>query len=374
VTPKVMVVGVFKDGTGFTQGSTNLVLSLDSVGVDVVPRTVKLNGINGEVPQRILDLEQKSAQGCNVVIQHLLPNMMKFERNCGINIATLAPEAAFEGTNWSEHLNLMDEVWVQSEYSRRCCLDSGVNAPVRNVQHAFDIDRYTRSYGKIDLPPGFKFYAIADFNRRKNLGALLRAFHTEFAPEENVQLIVKVSSAQLDARRLGQELVNMSNEIKRSLKLYPNESFYKKEVFIPDFCSNEKIYELHNSCDCFVNSSMAEGWSVPTFEAMAFGKGVIAPRSTGFLEYLTDDNSYLVDVYEEPCFSCLDTLPYLYTAREDFYVPSINGLRKAMRRAYANQEEMAQKARQAVADSQAFSLETIGAKLRGILGEFTTEK
>jgi glycosyltransferase involved in cell wall biosynthesis len=371
---KVMVVGVIKDNTGFSVGSQNLILSLDSVGVDVVPRTVKLNGINGEVPERILDLEQKTARGCNVVIQHLLPNMLKFDRNCGVNIATFAPETSFSGCDWSEHINMMDEVWVQSEHSRNCCLDSGVTVPVRNIQHAFDLDRYMRSYAKIELPAGFKFYTIADFNRRKNLGGLLRAFHTEFAPEENVQLVVKVSSSQLDPRRLGQEMVNISNEIKRSLKLYPNESFYKKEVFIPDFCSNEKIYELHNSCDCFVNPSMGEGWSVPTWEAMAFGKGIVAPRSTGFLEYLTDDNSYLVDCYQEPAFGCMDTLPYLYTAREDFYVPSINGLRKAMRTAYSDQKEMAKKAAKGIESSQAFGLETIGAKLKRALCDLTTEK
>ena len=40
---KVLYVGCYRDGTGWGKAAENYILAMDAVGIDVVPRSVKLN-------------------------------------------------------------------------------------------------------------------------------------------------------------------------------------------------------------------------------------------------------------------------------------------------------------------------------------------
>jgi hypothetical protein len=75
---KVLYIGVYRDMTGWGQAARDYILSLDAVGIDVVPRAIKLDNSKPEIPDRIKELEQKNSAGCDIVIQHLLPDMMQY--------------------------------------------------------------------------------------------------------------------------------------------------------------------------------------------------------------------------------------------------------------------------------------------------------
>ncbi len=49
------------------------------------------------------------------------------------------------------------------------------------------------------------------------------------------------------------------------------------------------------ACDCYVSLHRSEGFGLTAAEAMLLGKPVIATRYGGNLEFMTDENSYLVD-------------------------------------------------------------------------------
>ena len=91
---KVLFIGVYKDGTGWGNAAQHYILALDAAGVDVVPRAIKLNNRNAEVPQRILQLEKKSSKGCTHVIQNVLPHHMEYSGDFEKNIGTLNMEVA----------------------------------------------------------------------------------------------------------------------------------------------------------------------------------------------------------------------------------------------------------------------------------------
>ncbi|SVE59243.1 uncharacterized protein METZ01_LOCUS512097, partial [marine metagenome] len=57
---KVLYIGNWRDGTGWGNAAQSYILSLDAADVDVVPRHIKLNERECEVPDRILKLEKKS--------------------------------------------------------------------------------------------------------------------------------------------------------------------------------------------------------------------------------------------------------------------------------------------------------------------------
>lgn len=59
---KVLYIGCYRDGTGWGQAAIDYILSLDAAGIDVVPRPIKLNDRQINLPKRISELEQKTLQ------------------------------------------------------------------------------------------------------------------------------------------------------------------------------------------------------------------------------------------------------------------------------------------------------------------------
>ena len=74
---KVLYIGCYRDGTGWGQAATDYILAMDTAGIDVVPRPIKLNSNQIKVPDRIIELEKKDSSGCNICIQHILPHLME---------------------------------------------------------------------------------------------------------------------------------------------------------------------------------------------------------------------------------------------------------------------------------------------------------
>jgi len=63
---KILYVSHHKEGTGWGQAAVDYILSMDSAGLDVVPRAVKINNRNPNIPNRILQLERKSSKGFTI--------------------------------------------------------------------------------------------------------------------------------------------------------------------------------------------------------------------------------------------------------------------------------------------------------------------
>ena len=51
---KILYLGHYKEGTGWSKAAIDYIMALDSVGVDVVCRNIKLTDRTGEVPDRVL--------------------------------------------------------------------------------------------------------------------------------------------------------------------------------------------------------------------------------------------------------------------------------------------------------------------------------
>ena len=82
--------------------------------------------------------------------------------------------------------------WVRGKKRKSEGKESGISVPQYVVPHAVDFEKFKGPFKNV-LDGAFFFYTIMEANNRKNLGALIKAFHTEFAIDENVQLVVKIS-------------------------------------------------------------------------------------------------------------------------------------------------------------------------------------
>lgn len=360
---KVLYIGHYRDGTGWANAAVNNILALHKAGIDVVPRAVSYNSKDSEYPQQIKDLELKSSYGCDICIQHVLPHLYSYSSDYIKNIGYLATETTnFKDTGWAQHCNIMDQIWVPSLASKASCRLSGVKTDIQIVPHSLDIQSYASSEGgkKIqELKNSFNFVFIGEFIERKNIQALLKAFHSEFDTKEPVNLFIKTSGKDLSY------INNYCEQVKSGLKI---KKTYKKEIIVSGKIPKEDYISVLSQCHVFVMPSRGEGFCIPALEAMALGLSVISTANTGL-----DDFAYgfRVGSTSVPCFGAVDTLPYLDNANSEWYEIDHKQLRFAMRSAYMKytsgetQQDFNRATKRAIQYDHAF----IGKQMKEILND-----
>ncbi len=125
----------------------------------------------------------------------------------------------------------------------------------------------------------FKFLTVGQIDVRKNIDTLIKAFKEEFGDNRNVCLILKIYSPNYCVPMWIKEH-------------NPSPNIFWLEQRVNDMAN------LYRSCNAYITTDLGEAWSGPTQEAMLSGIPAIAPRHSGHLDYMTDKNSYLIDVGE----------------------------------------------------------------------------
>jgi len=368
---KVLYIGCYRDGTGWANAAQGYILSLDSANIDVVPRFLKLNERQGNVDEKIVELEKKSSKNCDVVIQHVLPHYFdyngKFDKNIGLYVTETS---SCVNTAWPERINLMDEAWVPNKFmAQEVCKQSLIQTPHYVIPHAFNLKKYQEIYEPLQIPEikdKFVFYYIGEATRRKNIGAILKAFHLEFAPSEDVAIVIKAHIPGQPADVAENYLREMSSKIKEGLKLYQHASMYHGEILMGDYLTDEQIMRLHATCDCFVSASFGEAWGIPIFDAMAMGKTPICTDDGGPKDFI-GEGGYLIESRDEPCFGASDTFDEIYVGNESWSSPSIIEIMKKMRSAYEDKKTKERKSCEGINNSYLYSYSSVGQTMKDTL-------
>ena len=368
---KVLYLGCYRDGTGWAHAAIDYILSLDAAGIEVVPRFIKLNENNGEVPRRIDELERNSDKNCDIVIQHILPHQVDYRGEFDKNISLYVAETDnCKNSAWPDRINLMDEAWVPNIHlAENFTKNSNMMTKHFVIPHACDTSKYQKSYNKLDIPflkNKFVFYYIGEITRRKNVGAILKAFHSEFDINENVELLIKGHIPGQSANETESHLRDMSNKVKDGLKIHRQGSSYHQEVFVCDYLSEDQIFDIHNTCDCFVSASFGEAWGIPIFDAMAMGNTPICCDNGGPSDFLKG-GGILTPCREEPCFGVFDSFDDLYTAKENWYSIDINAMKKNMRQIFENSKVREDIASQGINSAYDYSYMNVGSLMKKTL-------
>ena len=110
---------------------------------------------------------------------------------------------------------------------------------------------------------------MGEFVSRKNIEALIKAFHLEFHPAEPVNLFLKIHRPNTNPDECMKTFQDYVTHIKSGLKLRQN---YKEEIVLSGRFNRVDLLSLMNQCHCFVMPSYGEAWCIPAFDAMGFGK------------------------------------------------------------------------------------------------------
>lgn len=205
--------------------------------------------------------------------------------------------------NWPLLINLMDALFVPCEMNKTAFEKSGVVKPIYILPHVsqfqgLNIPASTEWLNSILEPVSdcFIFYFIGEWTDRKAPWKIIQAFNNEFDKCEHVALILKTGTrdwtkTDRKLRNLFRRSEGLSSDAFRRFFKWKN----KRIIHITKELSDSEIMALHNNCHCFISLTRGEGWGMPSYEAAWYGKPIIITGFGGFLDYLSQENAYLVD-------------------------------------------------------------------------------
>jgi glycosyltransferase involved in cell wall biosynthesis len=220
---------------------------------------------------------------------------------------------------WSHALEHVDEIMVSSRFVAEV-VRKVTDKPVLHVPLPL-LEIPDSGLQRVDFglhEDAFIFLSSFDFNSflaRKNPLATIAAFRRAFpAGDEKVQLLVKTSNGHRHPQRL-QELLRVAGADNRILVR-------------DDVIDRSHVQALQRCVDAFVSLHRAEGFGLGLAECMRLGKPVIATAWSGNMEFMTADNSCLVDYELVP----VKEGEYLHPAGQRWAEPDIEHAAAYMRR------------------------------------------
>ncbi len=252
--------------------------------------------------------------------------------------------------DWVRQCNLMDEIWVPTEFNRKTFIESGVEArKVVTIPGAVDENHFDPAkHQAIELPnqARFNFLCVFEWIWRKGWDVLLKSYFSEFGPSDDVCLYLRTYECNCpdgDARAV---LTKRVLDVAREMGLEP-EQLPRFEI-LPDQVAYQQLPGLYRAVQCLVAPSRGEGWGRPHHEAMMMGVPVIGTGWSGNTEFMSEENSFLID-YELKTVSGVESA-FSICEGHRWAEPSGSHLQSLMREAFESPERVQSKGQQARAD------------------------
>ena len=256
------------------------------------------------------------------------------EYNIGFSMleTTGVPEA------WVEACNRMDEIWVPTPFNAWTFRRSGVVKPIRQVPLGLIDTNYFNPNIRAYPLEDYTFLSVFEWGERKAPEVLIKAFNRAFHAGEPVVLICKYVNSDPGV---------VPEKIVKGFELDPNGGriVFSENEHVPYY----QIAQLYRSADCFVLPTRGEGWGMPILEAMGCGLPVIASYWSGQQYFMTDANSYPLQVDLTPAAA---KCPYYHGFK--WAEPDEMHLQHLLRYVYENQKEARQKGNRAKEDVQRY--------------------
>ena len=375
MNPKILYISPNLDFSGYANASRDYIRALDLAGCNIVTRSLRYDGGNFQQSARELELQSRDLQNVDIIITQSTPNETQ-KQNGIFNVNYFAWETDRVPDEWVTQLNQMDLVLVPCEENIRASRRSGVIVPIEKVPHTFDVTKYQTKHKPFDIQGAdnyFKLLTICQMSKKKGVDALLKAYFSEFTPDDKTLLILKVYFGPNDTVEHQQMSLNQVQKIKEIMRLKE----YPRVFLIHSVMDDAAINRLYSTSNCYVLPSRGEGWSITHFDAMGFGVPPIAINWGGPPEFITPDTGWLTSYNMSPVVDMPHPHPYMYTAKDNWAEPHIDSLRAAMRQAHSEwlaskssggqDTTWSQRTQACIKRTHDFSYDTIGPQMRDII-------
>jgi glycosyltransferase involved in cell wall biosynthesis len=289
--PGLLVSGYFSAELGIGEAAR---LAVDTIATTNIPWGTIVYGQTASRQQHPYPVTPMAAPDLDTNVVWINPDQLA-DFACGMGPGFF--EGRYTTGNWAwetdrlpgqmaETSDLLDEIWVPSEYTRAAVAASVPDKPVFTFPHPIVRPPTDPSCTRatLGIPGGFVFLFAFDFLStiaRKNPLGVIEAFRRAFKPAEGPCLVVKSMNATL--RILDAEQVRLAAGDR------------PEDIVLIDRCmSPGELGAMIELSDCYVSLHRAEGFGLTIAEAMSVGKPVIATNFSGNLTFMRDESSYLV--------------------------------------------------------------------------------
>ena len=286
----VNVVGYFSAELGVGEAARQVVAALDARGVPVLP----VQSVSPSLSRQGHPFTEFGHGDAQFPV-----NLICVNADMLPDFAARAGERFFAGrysiglwfwevsrfrSEWQSSFELVDEVWAPTAHVAGA-LSPISPIPVVTMRVPLQMPAIVpRSRAELGVPEGFLFLFSFDYLsvfERKNPLAVVEAFSRAFAPGEGPSLALKCINGEHDPAN-HERLLAAAGE--------------REDIHIIDrYLSPGEKDGLTAACDCYVSLHRSEGFGLGMAEAMYLGKPVIATGYSGNLDFMTEENSLLVD-------------------------------------------------------------------------------
>ncbi|MEK6832908.1 MAG: glycosyltransferase [Nanoarchaeota archaeon] len=308
---------------------------------DLLP---SLNDLDENTFRRLTHLRNTEvSETCPKVYGMTVPQMSPSNR---YNIYYTMMETVGIHKIYAERCDLCNELWLPTQF----CIDqfkgAGVRTKITKMPLGVDDKLFNRNNIKplkLTIPlKKFVFFSVFGWSYRKGYDILLKAFCEEFTSKDDVSLLISSrfygSISEDKKERIRQDTRNV-------LAMVNNKDLPHISLF-GDLMPVDLMPSFFALADAFVLISRGEGFGLPYCEASLMGLPVIGSYCTGQTEFLTEDNSFIV---EPDCYEIADKrmnwISHFYEGQKfpEFKQPAIEKTRAHMRYVYENYELAKQK-------------------------------
>lgn len=343
---KICFTGPLLDFSGFATASRHFLQALvsaskdASLGLSITARALRYDiadpGSEYKPESWLKEALEESLQDVDFLIQATTCNVEAVPKPGVMNALYTFFELDRIPVPWVAKANEFDFIIVPCQYNAQMLVRCGVQKPIFIVQPPTDISRFDTFLSPVgdpglpDLTGKTVFYNICQLSGKKGIDALLRAYYAAFfdMPDE-VCLVLKtyinMGHRQNDAAIIKDFVQRVKTACRIPVEKLP------PVLPIVNIMTDAQIRGLHQKCDVYVNSSRAEGFCLPAFDALGFGKVLISNNFGGMAEFVSEQNALLYggcisNVYDVPHGE-----PFLYTGISRWFEPSTAHMSDVMR-------------------------------------------
>jgi glycosyltransferase involved in cell wall biosynthesis len=287
----VNVVGYFRSELGTGEAARAMVRALDAVAIPALP----IHGQTVPLSRQNHPYETAAPEDAPFPVNLICMNadmLPEFARQVGTeffagrySVGLWFWEVGTFPERWRDSFSLLEEVWAPTAHIA-AALEPLATVPVRTVRvPVAPALSELRSRADLGLDPdaftflfSFDYLSVAE---RKNPLATISAFSRAFDPEDGARLVIKCINAERDPA--------YHERVRAAVADRPDITLTDRYLSPVD---NANLVAL---CDCYVSLHRAEGLGLVLADAMWHGKPVIATGYSGNLDFMTADNSVLVD-------------------------------------------------------------------------------
>lgn len=287
----VTVVGYLRAETGVGQIARNLISCLKAVKFPVAGHVLSVGNVYRQRDESMNELTASAnhfvqlfavnADQATIVHASLGDNYYDSHYNIGYWFWELSdfPEI------WKDSFEIYDEIWVATRFVQEA-IQAKTSKPVVCIPPAISVDlpeQFSRAQFGLkenEFVVLFIFDALSVVER-KNPWAVIRAMEAAFTKDElrsKVRLVIKVTNLDRvpENNRLRSEIAGVNG------------------ILIDSYLDRIEVNALISHCDIYISLHRSEGYGLTMAEAMYLGKPVIGTAYSGNIDFMNDENSYLV--------------------------------------------------------------------------------